>query len=216
MRASIPIADLHRADNLPTLRSGPRLPKALEPGPAINGRRSARSRRRRTLLVPVDFTESSVTALDYGLLLAKRLNASMTLLHVVDSMHGEGFVDSPARLSARARAIEDARLKLHLLAASKMDRRVPMECVVRHGSVEYEILRFAEIAPAHLIVLGRKARTALSRLVFGSVTREVLDTCSCAVVVVPESRVKAANETGGNGWMRIDNAEFPTTERRQT
>jgi nucleotide-binding universal stress UspA family protein len=143
--------------------------------------------KRCTLLVPVDFTESSLKALDYALALAKRINARITILHVLDGVYGEGFVDSPVRLKERARAMADARLKLNLLAASRIDRRVPMECVVRHGNVEYEIFRFAEIGPVHLIVLGRKTRNALSRFVFGSVTKDVIETAPCPVVVVPES-----------------------------
>lgn len=175
---------------------------------------AAHERKRRTLLVPVDFTESSVKALDYALSLAKRLNSSVTLLHIVDGMYGDGFVDSAAQLKARAKAIQDAKLKLTLLAASRMQHRVPMECVVRHGNVEYEIFRFAEIAPVHLIVLGRRARTALSRWVFGSVSKELLETSPCAVVVVPETPEKAVGDTSFIGTARGNNTEHPTKERR--
>ena len=170
----------------------PALPPSLLPGrrrcasvERSNGK-GAIARKRRTLLVPVDFTESSLKALDYALSLARRLSARVTLLHVLDGVYGEGFMDSPARLKERARAIEDARLKLNLLAASRIDRRVPMECVVRHGNAEYEIFRFAEIGSVHLIVLGRKTRHALSRFVFGSVTKDVLETSPCPVIVVPD------------------------------
>ncbi len=142
--------------------------------------------KRRTLLVPVDFTESSFKALDYALSLARRINARITLLHVLEGVYGESFSDSRVRLKERGRAIEDARLKLNLLAASRLDRRVPMECVVRHGTVEYEIFRFAELGAVHLIVLGRKTRNALSRFVLGSVTEDVIETSPCPVVVVPE------------------------------
>ena len=146
----------------------------------------ARARKRRTLLVPVDFTESSLKALDYALSHAKRINATVTLLHVLDGVYGEGFMDSTVRIKERTRAIGDARLRLTLLAASRMDRRVPMECVVKHGNVEYEIFRFAETASVHLIVLGRKTRNSLSRFVFGSVTKDVIETSPCPVIVVPD------------------------------
>ena len=144
------------------------------------------ARRRRKLLVPVDFTESSLKALDYAFSHAKRINATVTLLHVLEGVYGEGFLDSPVRLKERARAIEDARMKLNLLAASRIHRRVPMECVVRHGNVEYEIFRVAETGSVHLVVLGRKSRNALSRFVFGSVTKDVIETSPCPVIVVPE------------------------------
>jgi nucleotide-binding universal stress UspA family protein len=127
-----------------------------------------------------------LNALDYALALAKRLNATVTLLHVLEGVYGEGFLDSPVRARERTRAMEDARLRLHLLAASRMDRRVPMECVVRHGHVEYEIFRMAERRSAHLIVLAGITRSVLSRFVGGSVTKDVIETSPCPVIVVPE------------------------------
>lgn len=159
--------------------------KRCEPAERSNGN-GASARKRRTLLVPVDFTESSLKALDYALSHAKRINAKVTLLHVLEGGYGEGILNSPVRLKERSRAIEAARMKLVLLAASRMDRRVPMECVVRHGNVEYEIFRVAETGSVHLIVLGRKNRNALSRMVFGSVTKDVIETSPCPVIVVPE------------------------------
>lgn len=160
------------------------------------GGRARVARRRRTLLVPIDFTGSSLKALDYALLLAKRLNATVTLLHVLESLYGEGFLDASARLKARSSALADARLKLNLLAASRLHWRVPLECVVRHGHVEYEIFRYAEAASVHLVVLGRKVRHTLSRFVFGSVTARVMETAPCAVVVVPEREGSLAPASG--------------------
>jgi nucleotide-binding universal stress UspA family protein len=189
-RVSTRTADLHRRKGTNGI---PALPLSLLPARKRHASTERKygadgiASKRRTLLVPVDFTKSSLKALDYALSLAKRINAKITLLHVLDGVYGEGFVDSPVRLKERARAMADARFKLNLLAASRIDRRVPMECVVRHGNVEYEIFRFAEIGPVHLIVLGRKTRNALSRFVFGSVTKDVIETAPCPVVVVPES-----------------------------
>lgn len=188
-RVSKQTVGLHRRERMNGI---PALPPSL--GPArkhceaaerSKGNRAI-GRKRRTLLVPVDFTESSLKALDYALAHAKRINATVTLLHVLDGMYGEGFIDSSVRTRERARAMGDARFRLNLLAASRIDRRVPMACVVKDGNVEYEILRFAETASVHLIVLGRKNRNVLSRFVFGSVTKDVVETSPYPVIVVPE------------------------------
>lgn len=134
-------------------------------------------------------------ALDYALSVARRHNATVTLFHVLEGAYGDGLLDSSVRAKERTRAIEDARMKLHLLAATRMGRGVPMECVVKDGNAEFEILRFAEIAPARLIVLGRKTRNALSRFIFGSVTKGVIETSPCPVVVVPDRESNAARKT---------------------
>src|SRR5690606_2821182 len=59
---------------------------------------TAKLRRRRTLLVAVDFTEASARALDYAVSLARRMNAKIMLLHVVDGNYGEAFLESSVRL----------------------------------------------------------------------------------------------------------------------
>jgi nucleotide-binding universal stress UspA family protein len=188
--------------------------KRCESAEPSNGN-GASARKRRTLLVPVDFTESSLKALDYALSHAKRISATITLLHVLEGVYGEGFFDSPVRIKERTKAIGDARLKLHLLVASRIDRRVPMECVVRHGNVEYEIFRFAETGSVHLIVLGRKTRNALSRFVFGSVTKDVIDTSPCPVIVVPESRENVTSRERARVVASSDNnTEHSINERR--
>jgi nucleotide-binding universal stress UspA family protein len=145
---------------------------------------SVSMRKARTVLVPVDFTESSHRALDYALLLADCLRASIVLLHVVERIYAEGFLDTPAKRSVRTEADRRAMEKLDAVAESKSDRLVPISRVVGHGVPEYEILRLVESTDVDLIVLGRPPRNPLSRLVFGSVTRAVVDTAPCPVLVV--------------------------------
>jgi nucleotide-binding universal stress UspA family protein len=193
--------------------------KRCESAEPSNGN-GADARKRRTLLVPVDFTESSLKALDYALSHAKQLNATVTLLHVLAGVYGEGFMDSTVRTKERTRAIGDARFRLNLLAASRIDRRVPMECVVRRGNVGYEIFRFAETASVHLIVLGRKTRNSLSRYVFGSVTKDVIETSPCPVIVVPErdgnrARTRETRPGGRLARSRSPNVRTATFLRRQ-
>ena len=141
-------------------------------------------RKARTVLVPMDFTESSHKALDYALQLADCIGASIVLLHVVGRIYAEGFLDTPARFNVRTEADRRAREKLDAVAESKSDRLVPISRVVGHGVPEHEILRLVESMDVDLIVLGRSPRNPLSRLVFGSVTRAVVDTAPCPVLVV--------------------------------
>ena len=150
--------------------------------------RHVSTRRTRRILVPVDFTESSHKALDYALLLADCLRASIVLIHVVERIYAEGFLDTPAKRNVRMDAHRRAMEKLDAVVESKSDKSnclVTIRHIVRHGVPEYEILRLAESMGVDLIVLGRPPRNSLSRLVFGSVTRAVVDTAPCPVVVVP-------------------------------
>src|SRR6185369_12827563 len=109
-------------------------------------------RKGRTVLVPVDFTASSHRALDYALLLADCLRASIVLLHVVERIYAEGFLDTPAKRSVRTESDRRAMEKLDAVAESKSDRLVPISRVVGHGVPEYEILRLVENINVDLIV----------------------------------------------------------------
>lgn len=147
-------------------------------------------RKARTILVPVDLTASSGNALDFALRLAESWDASIVLLHVVDWMYAEGFLDTPAKRSFRSEVRRRAKEKLDALGKPASNHLVPIRCVVRHGMPEYEILRLAENMNADMIVLERRRRSSLSRLIFGSVTRDVVDVAPCPVVVVPARGVE--------------------------
>lgn len=140
-----------------------------------------------TILVPIDFTEVSHKAFDYALSMATKLNFSVALVHVLQRSYAEGFVDGNQKEQIRAKARDDARMKLHTLARAKRIPGVPTSYLVSDGLPEYEILRIAEERKVDLIILGRQDRNPLSRLIFGSVTAEVVDAAPCPVLVVNNS-----------------------------
>ena len=142
---------------------------------------------RGTFLVPIDFTETSHKALDYALSMAAKLNRSVTLVHVLERSYGEGFLDADQKEDIRAKARLDSRIKLNALAQRKHISDVPVACIVSDGLPEYEILRIAEDLKVELIILGRQNRSPLSRLIFGSVTADVVDAAACPVLVVNNS-----------------------------
>jgi nucleotide-binding universal stress UspA family protein len=57
--------------------------------------------------------------------------------------------------------------------------------ISEHGDPAAAILAIAERERVDLIVLGRRGVGALSELLFGSVSRSVVDLATCAVTVVP-------------------------------
>jgi universal stress protein A len=56
----------------------------------------------------------------------------------------------------------------------------------REGDAATEILAAASASNADLIVMGSRGRTGLTRLVLGSVARNVLQHAACSVLVVRE------------------------------
>ena len=61
------------------------------------------------------------------------------------------------------------------------------QCVRSAKSLD-EILRIAEELNARMIVLGRQDRSPLSRLIFGSVTADIIDAANCPVLVINQGK----------------------------
>ncbi len=143
--------------------------------------------RQRTILVPMDFTEASDRALDYALSMADCLRASVAVLHVVERMYAEGFLDTPAKSTLRTEAHDEAKKRLDAVVERKPDCLAPIKRIVSRGIPQHEILRFAEFMGVDLIILGRRRRTLLSRWLWGSVSNDIVDMAPCPVLVVKPS-----------------------------
>ena len=144
--------------------------------------------RLKTILVPTDFSNCSMKALQYALPFAKQNSAAITLLHVIPPPTPAGAeygsVDFPA-IETNLR--EGAERELLALAATKVHGAVPTEATVRMGSATTEILRLARELPADLIVIATHGRTGLKHVFLGSVTEHVVRSAPCPVLVVRES-----------------------------
>jgi nucleotide-binding universal stress UspA family protein len=106
-----------------------------------------------------------------------------------------GMVGEEAAAEAYARAAAPSRQQHAQMAQEMVDRlaesglRAEPEC--RDGDPAEQILQAAEAAAADLVVVGTHGRTGLSRLLMGSVARNVLNHAPCSVLVV---RAHAAEE----------------------
>ena len=93
-------------------------------------------------------------------------------------------MDGKSKKEIRAKAQLDARARLTALANSRNEAGARIRCIVMNGSAEFEILRIAEELKAGMIILGRQDRSPLSRLIFGSVTADIIDAANCPVLVI--------------------------------
>jgi nucleotide-binding universal stress UspA family protein len=103
---------------------------------------------------------------------------------------------SPAMMPMYVEAI-DASRKQHdelarEMAAQLESAGLKAEADRRDGDAATEILAAAEASNADLIVMGTHGRTGLTRLVLGSVARNVLQHATCSVLVVREGSPKGA------------------------
>lgn len=140
----------------------------------------------RKILIPTDGSAGAQTAVSSGLDIAKRLNADVTIISIVDvraliSIHqGIGVPDQYAYQQGAADAAAEAAMKL----AKEMGVRAT--AIIRRGSPAYDII---EESKGHdLIVMATKGRTGVAHFLMGSVAEKVVRFAACPVLVIRGER----------------------------
>ena len=136
------------------------------------------------ILVPSDFSELSEKAVEAAVALAKRFNAEVDLVHVLEPPpYPEfGYVHVPMKEGGLRNAAEAQfkNLRKRIPALTNLVKYTP----VRTGNAPYEIVQTARQLNADLIVIGTHGRTGLKRLALGSTAEKVVRHAHCPVLVL--------------------------------
>jgi nucleotide-binding universal stress UspA family protein len=143
----------------------------------------ARPVRLERILVPVDFSDCSLDALEYAVVVAQQAKASLMLLHVLEPVsYGLDFTLSHVRTREHVR--ESWTKRLQELTSSHQHSHVAMEFQLRGGLPADSILDSAQTLPCDLIVMGTHGRRGISHALSGSVAEAVLRKSHCPVIAV--------------------------------
>jgi nucleotide-binding universal stress UspA family protein len=136
------------------------------------------------VLVPIDFSPYAEQALDYAIALAQRLQARVTLLHVIEpplvAGADMGAWPSPAFVDELEVAIT-SDMESYLTRVTSAG--LAGEMTVVHGVPFQEILDTAKARQVDLIIMGTHGRTGLSHVLSGSVTEKVVRLAPCPVLI---------------------------------
>ncbi|HVF18051.1 MAG TPA: universal stress protein [Steroidobacteraceae bacterium] len=147
------------------------------------------TREYRRVLVPVDFSEHSMTALRFARSLAP--TAEIGLFHALEAP-AEGTLRNAAvaeeSINAyRSQVERDARGQMDKLIADAGEMRGPLLPMLQKGDPRLQINAMAESYAADLIVIGKHGRSRISEFFLGGATRLTLARAQCDVAVVPEA-----------------------------
>jgi len=135
------------------------------------------------LLVPIDFSDCSLDALEYAALVAAQNKAAIELLHVLEPVsygldftlgHSDDRRTQRERLTQRLDALSAALSAAGLTVANRLCGGVPADA----------ILEEAQTSSSDLIVMGTHGRRGLSHVMAGSVAEAVLRRATCPVLTV--------------------------------
>ena len=138
------------------------------------------------ILIPVDFSENSIAALNYACALAEKYAAELHLLHALE-IHpittpdfGMGL-DLP-RYAEEPRASAAKKLG-QLLDPTWSQKHAVVQAIVE-GSPVKEIIGYARMQTIDLIVVSTHGRTGLAHVLMGGVTENIVRMAPCPVLTV--------------------------------
>jgi len=142
------------------------------------------------ILLPLDFSPTSMEALDYAVWLAKQFRAAIHLAHVYPpdeaSAPGGGHL-----LFQSAEAIERLNEELTGIHQKHLPIFRPENCHIRGGQPYQEIVRLAREIDADLIVLATRGHSGLKHLLLGSTAERVVRSAPCPVLVTRKRKRKS-------------------------
>lgn len=144
------------------------------------------------ILVPVEFSDSSKRALRTAVMLAKKLDAKITLLHVVE-VHVTGSWPFDVASALAGCHAKPAAAQLNLWATTEVPSDVLEHSMLLYGAPAHEIVQLARDEHFDLIILSTHCRTGFQYALLGSVTEGVLQKAPCPVLAIPMSSPPSVN-----------------------
>lgn len=132
-----------------------------------------------TVVIPIDFLDHTGKVVDYGVNMAKKLNAAIHFIHVVEEVSIYGDYMGPTIKHFVPQMMEIAREKMNTLVKKHDSSETPCTGEVTSGEVVEDICRYAKEHKADMIVIGTHGRKGLEKFWLGSVAERVVKNAPC-------------------------------------
>jgi nucleotide-binding universal stress UspA family protein len=141
----------------------------------------------KTIVVATDFSESSEVAVGYAAELARAVNASVRIVHVVDELAAR-FIDAPSYEPIGRMQTElerTARVNLDAVVAGLKKQIADVTgAVVTSRATSEAIISYTRDVRGDLLVMGTHGRGPVRRFFLGSVAERVVRMAPCPVVTI--------------------------------
>jgi universal stress protein A len=127
-------------------------------------------------LVPVDGSRFMPGLVAYSIAVAKKVNCSLTFLHVVDIPRTTDPAEVEKQKTAGLKIPEEARAKA-------AEEGISTSARVELGSPAETIISIAEREKFDIIMIGSRGYSQLRRLLVGSVADKVMEHAPCPVLI---------------------------------
>ena len=142
------------------------------------------------ILIPTDYSEASFNALETAIVIAKRNNASLILLHIDEA----GYLPEDTYTIKNASQIGNA-----IADNIKQRHGIPTTVLLKEGFIGPTIVRLAFDIKPDLIVMGAYGASGHRDFFIGSNSYFTIKNACCPVLIVPE----------GKRWHDFNTVLFP-------
>jgi len=151
--------------------------------------------RRRLILVPVDFSDSSARALRHAAKRAAESGGSLIIVHVVPADYGWSGIGREESRDLDRSLQRQAADRLRAFANENVGDNVSADLEVRVGQPAEEVIAAARDSKCDSIMLSTRGLTGLDRYLIGSVAHRVAQLAPCPVVLLrPGKRVRGRKQ----------------------
>jgi nucleotide-binding universal stress UspA family protein len=132
-------------------------------------------------IVPVDFSENSTHALEFGLTMANKKQGKITLVHVVESVYDLAS-QSAVALDGMFQESEQ-RLKEYVEKYKSEEIEIDFE--ILEGNPAINVAKIASERDANLIIMGMQGKGGIKKVLIGSTAIDIIREASRPVLVIP-------------------------------
>lgn len=133
------------------------------------------------IIVPIDFSENSIKALEFAIFMADKKHAKITLVHVMEIVYDFA---SQAAIALDSMYSDGERMLGNLIEKYKASN-VDMEYKIVDGVASISVARIADELDATLIVMGTQGASGIKKALIGTTTVNLIREANCPVLVVP-------------------------------
>lgn len=148
------------------------------------------------ILIPVDFSDTSLLAIKHGAYIGHSTRAGVYLLHVVSAQYVSQNMFLPSVALDQSLIERKATERLTELGAEVSEEwGVTVQIIVRVGSPSVEISKVAKDIGASIIVMGTHGYSPLENLVIGSTALKVITKSHCPTMAMSGEAVHKGYNT---------------------
>jgi nucleotide-binding universal stress UspA family protein len=144
------------------------------------------------ILVPTDFSKSAQTATEVAYDIAKKANAEVILLHVIEELAGSSFnIEGQVETSANwedklftMKMIEKGKKQLAKVADDLKANGVSVREELRLGTPFHGMRTIISERKVDLVVMGTSGHTKMEEMIIGTNTEKVVRHSQCPVLTV--------------------------------